>query len=160
MFGIEGLIQTEAITAVSADVQIGLADGHIHLDALKQKDSYTSGWTPTYVAAASLDAETTAEIDTTATLTVEITILFFGGLVDLSTGLTAKPAFLNTFTLSGGKTLSTTVAKTTTTGTCAQGIELQSVFDLSIVGFATSWLKATLYSVSVPIVDECYDWTS
>ncbi len=164
-FGIDGVIGTGAgsqIVAVSADVQIALADGNIHLDALNQRNSHTSGWTPTYIAAASLDAETAATVDTTATLNVEIAVLFFGGLINLSTGLTARPAFLNTFTPS--KDLSTTHMRGVTgknpQGLCPQGLEEKSVFDLTIDAYATRWFTGELYSYSQTIVDQCYNYTT
>jgi len=86
-------------------------------------------------------------------------INFFGGLLDLSTGLTAKPEFDNSFVLNAGETVSNTgITGYNATGACDQGLELKSDFVFAIDAFATQWYNVELYKVTVPILDKCYSW--
>ena len=109
-------------------------------------------------ADANINGQVTASINPSAILTVEIAAKAFGGLIDLSTGLTAKPGFDNTFTLTGGVDIDLGGVKNISNLNCSQGLEISSDFKFALDAFATQWYHATLYNVTVPLVDKCYSW--
>jgi hypothetical protein len=91
-------------------------------------------------------------------LKVEIALVVFGGLIDLSTGLTAKPSFDNSFVLTADEDVDLTGVTGTSGGACGEGLLLKSTFNFELDAFATEWYSTDLYSVSIPIVDECFSW--
>jgi hypothetical protein len=144
---------------ITTSAGIALADGNVHLDLLDESNTGTSGWKPTYTASAEVSGNATAQFNPTAALTVEISILFFGGLIDLSTGVTATPGFNNSFILSATEGVDLSgLQGLTSSGTCAEGLELQSNFTFAVEAFATEWWREEVYSVTVPLLDECYSW--
>lgn len=152
------ILASEAVTATS-EVTLSIQDGNVHVDLLDESNTGTSGWNPTYTASANISSQAVAEINPTAALTVEITINFFGGLLDLSTGLTAKPGFDNSFILTATEGVDLSgVQNLTTAGTCAEGLELASNFTFSVDAFVTEFYSTELYSVNLPILDKCFTW--
>ena len=75
------------------------------------------------------------------------------------TGITARPGFTNTFTLTGNEGISTggTIISAVA-GTCPNGLAIDSDFKFAVDAKATQWWSGEIYSVSVPIIDECYSW--
>lgn len=129
------------------------------MDLLAQDSTTTSGWTPTYSAYANISGEVEATLNPTAAVTVELAISFFGGLLDLSSGVTATPDFENEFLLSAAEGVDLTgVTNTTSSGTCAEGLYLSSNFTFGVDVFVTEFYSDEVYSVVVPILDECFSW--
>lgn len=158
-FAVDAEVSASEAVTITANAGIALADGNAHLDLLQESNTGTSGWTPTYTVSAEISGNATAEFNPTAALTVEISILFFGGLIDLSTGLTATPGFDNSFILTAAEGVDLSgVEDVTSSGTCAEGLELQSNFTFGIKAFATEWWSEEIYSVNVPLLDKCYSW--
>ncbi|KAH8679955.1 hypothetical protein BGZ60DRAFT_428250 [Tricladium varicosporioides] len=158
-FAVEADISASEAVKLTTGLGIALADGNVHLDLLTGGKTTTSGWVPTYSASADISGQAVASIDPYASLTVEIAINFFGGLVDLSSGITAKPGFQNDFVLSAAAGVDLTgVKNVTSTGTCAEGLLLSSNFTFAVDAFATQWYNTELYAVTVPIVEECFSW--
>ena len=137
---------------------VTIPDGNIHLDAINQDKTETSGWKPQYSASANISGVAVAEINPSASLTIELAVDFFGGLVDLSTGITAKPGLTNTFTLSAAEGGQVGSLMTAAAETCENGLAIESIFTFSIDAFATQWWSEELYSVKLPIVNECFSW--
>jgi hypothetical protein len=149
---------SEAVT-LTAGASVALADGNVHLDLVDEDSTSTSGWTPTYSVSANISGEVVAEINPTAGLTVEMSISFFSGLIDLSSGLTATPGFDNSFVVTAAEGLDLTgVTGLASDGTCSEGLELASNFTFAVDAFVGTLWSDTLYSVTVPIVDECFTW--
>lgn len=110
-------------------------------------------------ATADINGQVQAYFNPSASLTVEIAAKAFGGLIDLSTGLTAKPGFDNSFALSGGAGVDLGGLKNiTNTAGCTQGLQLNSNFTFGLDAFATQWYSATLYEVNLPLLNKCYSW--
>lgn len=152
-------VSASAEVTLTTELTAGLTDGNVHLDLLDSALTTTSGWAPTYSAKVNISGEAKAELNPAATLTVEIAINFFGGLLDLSTGLTAAPGFNNSLILTGAAGVDVAgVDNLTSNGTCNEGLELISEFVFSVKAFATQWFSTTLYSVDIPLLDECYSW--
>ena len=129
------------------------------MDLLDESNTGTTGWTPTYTASADISGNATAEFNPTAALTVEIAINFFGGLIDLSTGVTAKPGFDNSFILTASEGVNLSgVENLSAAGTCSEGLELQSNFTFAVEAFATEWWSEEVYAVTIPLLDKCYSW--
>ncbi|KAF4634840.1 hypothetical protein G7Y89_g3256 [Cudoniella acicularis] len=160
-FAVEADISASEAVTLTGAVGIAIADGSVHLDLLSSSGTTTSGWVPTYSASADISGEVLATLDPYATLTVEIAINFFSGLLDLSSGVTFKPGFENEFLLSAAEGVDLTgVNNITSSGTCSEGLLLESNFSFAIDAFATEWYSTELYSVTVPILDECFSWQS
>jgi len=88
-------------------------------------------------------------------------INFFGGLVDLSTGITANPGFENNFTLTAAEGLDLSrISNLDSNGVCGEGLALESDFTFTVGAFVTEWWSKEVYSVELPILDECYSWES
>jgi hypothetical protein len=152
------LADSEAVN-LTATTGVTLSDGNVHLDVLDSSLSSTSGWNPTYSASARVSGQAAASINPTASLTVELEINFFGGLLDLSSGITAKPGFENSFMITADEGVDLSgVMNVTADGTCVDGLELKIDFVFEVDAFVTQWWSGELYSVEVPIFDECYSW--
>jgi len=158
-FAIDADIYASEAVTLATEVELALTDGKVHLDLLDESNTSTSGWTPNYSASANISGQAKAELNPTTSLTVEIAISIFGGLIDLSTGLTAKPGFDNSFILTAAEGVDLVgVENLTRAGTCKEGLELSSNFTFSVDAFATEWYSTKLYSVEVPILNECFSW--
>lgn len=158
-FQVGAFVSASEAVDLTTTFGITLPDGNIHLDALNNDKTSTSGWKPLYSTTANISGVAVAQINPSASLTIELMIDFFGGLVDLSSGVTAKPGFTNTFTLSaseGGGASGPIGARAD--GTCSNGLAIESIFTFSVDAFATQWWSQEVYSVKVPIADECYSW--
>jgi hypothetical protein len=140
---------------------VGLADGNVHVDLLDESNTGTSGWVPTYSAHANISGVAEAQLNPTASLTVEIEISIFGGLIDLSTGITATPGFTNEFILTAAAGVDLTGYEDMTNATtCENGLAIDSEFVFGVKAFATEWYSTELYSVDVPILKSCFEYTT
>jgi len=160
-FAVSGNVSASEAVDISTDFSLKLADGKVHLDLLNEAKTSTSGWTPSYSTSAKISGNAAVTFDPTAALTVEMAINFFGGLVDLSTGVTATPGFENKFTLTATEGVDLSgVSNLNAQGVCAEGLAVDSKFTFNVEAFATKWWSKNVYSVVVPIADECFSWES
>lgn len=161
IFAIDAEVYTSAKTILTTEIQVGLPDGNVHVDLLDNSNTATSGWVPTYSASATISGVAEAQLNPTASLTVEIEISLFGGLIDLSTGLTASPGFTNDFILTSAAGVDLTGYEDLTNATtCENGLAIDSEFVFDVVAFATQWYSTTLYSVDLPILKSCFEFTT
>lgn len=161
IFAVDAEVYASAETTLTTEVQVGLADGNVHVDLLDESNTATSGWVPTYSASATISGVAEAQLNPAASLTVEIEISIFGGLVDLSTGLTATTGFTNDFVLTAAAGVDLTgYENLTNASTCENGLAIDSEFTFDLLAFATEWYSTTLYSVDVPILKECFEYTT
>jgi len=160
-FSVSADIAASEAVDLTATASISLADGNVHVDLLNEDLTTTSDWSPDYSVGGTVSGVAVASINPYAGLTVEIGINFFAGLIDLSSGLTASPGFTNVFTLTGGESIDLSgLTNLTSEGTCGNGLALQSDFTFNVLAFVTEWWSDTIYTVDVPIVNECYPWVS
>jgi hypothetical protein len=161
IFAVDAQVYASAKTTLTTEVQVGLADGNVHVDLLDKSNTATSGWVPTYSASATISGVAEAQLNPSASLTVEIEISIFGGLIDLSTGLTASPGFTNDFILTAAAGVDLSGYKDlTNAATCENGLAIDSDFVFDVVAFATEWYSTTLYSVDVPLLKSCFEYTT
>jgi hypothetical protein len=158
-FGVDCFIGASAEATVTTELTADIVDGYVHVDLLDESLTTTSGWTPTYSAKVNVSGEIEAQINPAVVLTVEIAINFFSGLLDLSTGLTGSAGFDNSLTLSGAAGVDLSgVENLSKNGTCNEGLLLKSDFVFDVVAFVTQFYSTTLYSVDIPLYDQCFSW--
>lgn len=172
-------VDTSAAVAVRAGAGIAIPAANVHLDFLDSGKNAATGWEPQYTSYANITESVEVGLNASASLTVQLTFKLLGGLVDLSSGLTATPEFVNKFTLdaaqsahasNGGAGVNLLDAEKVTPATTPGselavvnepkdcGVSLKSDFIFDLEGFATKWWKANLYHVEVPITDVCYNF--
>lgn len=159
-----------AAVGVTAGLSVNLPDGNVHLDLLDSSKSSATGWEPKYSSYANITEAADVRVDASADVTVELAIKLLGGLVDLSSGLTATPGFDNHFKLRGEQNLgaagnftSAPVASAEVPSDgliCAEknGVELATDFYFNLTAFATKFWSAELYHTRVPLWDLCYSF--
>ncbi|KAK7960736.1 hypothetical protein PG988_011950 [Apiospora saccharicola] len=159
-FGIGLDLATSAGVNVTAGAGISLPDGNVHLDLQDGASAATSGWQPQYTSFARISEKGEVQANVSASVTVQLALKFLGGLVDLSSGLTAEPAFHNRFVLDGaqGADMHTGLdpLSPTTAETCGNGVQLQSDFLFALSGFITKYWSSKIWDTAVPIADKCY----
>jgi hypothetical protein len=143
---------------VTATGGVSISDGNVHVDLLDEDNTSTSGWTPVYTASVNISEAGTVEADVSASVTVELIVEFLGGLLDLSSGLTATAGFNNAFALSADQSADLTdgLSLSTDDGTCNSGVSVASDFVFNVTAFVTSFYSVDIYSTDIPIVAECY----
>lgn len=149
---------TSAEVNVTAKGGVSIADGNVHVDLLDEDNTSTSGWTPVYTSSVDVSEGATVEADISATVEVEMVIEFLGGLVDLSTGLTATAGFDNTLTLSAAQTvdLDDGASVVSDASSCTSGVTAVSDFVFNLTAFVTSYYSVDLYDTSIELLNECY----
>ncbi|KAH7127528.1 hypothetical protein EDB81DRAFT_662736 [Dactylonectria macrodidyma] len=165
-FAIGVNVSAEAAVTLTADLGVKIEDGNFHIDFLNSKGSSATGWTPVFTANANISEKAVASVDPYVDVTVMLQFELFGGLLDLSGGVTAQPKFYNDFTLSASQEINGTVNGTDADGTvtqpdtgdCSQGLAVVSTFEFNVIAFVTQWWRQTVYTVTAPIADECYTW--
>ncbi|KAK8091747.1 hypothetical protein PG997_002108 [Apiospora hydei] len=159
-FGIGLDLATSAGVNVTAGAGISLPDGNVHLDLKGGASAATAGWQPQYTSFARISERGEVQANVSASVTVQLALKFLGGLVDLSSGLTAEPAFNNRFVLDGAQSADThdglDPLSPTTAETCGNGVQLQSDFLFALSGFITKYWSSQIWNTEVPIVDKCY----
>jgi hypothetical protein len=158
IFSVEAEVAASEAVTLTTGLGIEIADGNVHLDFLSSDGTTTSGWTPIYSASADISGNAQATLNPSAAVTVELAIKFFGGILDLSSGITATPGFENDFVLTADEGIDLSGVKNTTGGVCTEGLALSSNFTFAVEAFVTEFYSAELYSVVLPIVDECFSW--
>ncbi len=158
-FSVDAYVYAGANVTVTTGLTAGIINGNAHLDLLNSTANTHSGWAPTYSANINPTGEVAVNLNPAATLTVEIAIDLFGGLIDLSTGLTAAATSNNSLILTGaaGADLSG-IEGLNNKGTCDEGLALISNFIFNLKAIATEWYSTTLYSVDLPLLDKCFSW--
>ncbi|KAK0385618.1 hypothetical protein NLU13_6795 [Sarocladium strictum] len=165
-FGLWVNVEASAAVELYAGVDISLPAGNVHLDFLDGFKTTTSGWEPQYNTYANASQSADVSLDVGADLSVLLSFKLLGGLVDLSSGITASPGFENSFKLRGEqrasvngtlKAISAGVDVPANAVSCADtnGVEFVSDFLFSLKAYATKWWQKELYSVRVPVVDYC-----
>jgi hypothetical protein len=156
-FGIGVSLDAQAAVTVTADLSLGIPDGGVHFDFVDYNNTSASGWTPVYSATANVTEAAEVTVTPFITITTELMFNVLDGLLDLSAGITMQPSFPNDFTLTATQSTGGD-ASTAGDGTCADGLSILSTFDFSVNAFVTEFWAETLYSVEVPVADECYSW--
>ena len=178
-FAVGADLGASASASITADLGVAIPAGNVHLDFLDASKSSATGWEPKFTAVANITEKIAASIDPFAEVTVELQFQLLSGLLDLSGGITARPAFNNDFILTAtqpligggggegeGKNGSNTNVSTTVYHRprmvrprqiqCDQGLEIKSEFAFTVVGFVTQFFKRTLFETTVPIADKCF----
>ncbi|KAK1714570.1 hypothetical protein CaCOL14_007392 [Colletotrichum acutatum] len=131
-----------AAVGVTAGLSVSLPGGNVHLDLLHGEKSSASGWEPKYSSYANITESADVRVDASADVTVQLAFKLLGGLVDLSSGITATPGFDNVFKLRGEQNLGVS-------GTIGSGSSSSS----STIGggnFTSKPAELTQVSVDVP----------
>ncbi|KAF4978077.1 hypothetical protein FDECE_18270 [Fusarium decemcellulare] len=154
-------IDTSAAVSVTAGAGISIPAGNAHLDVLDSAKNSVTGWEPQYTSYANVSESVQVGLNASTSVTVQLAFKLLGGLIDLSSGLTATPGFINKFTLDAEQSASASNTEVITNAggvadVCDVTFKSDFVFDL--VGFATKWWSAELYHVELPITDVCYDF--
>lgn len=163
-FAVGASIDVDAATDVILDIGADIPDGTIFLDFVGDGTA-AEGWTPTYYVNLTLTEESTVAVTPSVSATVGLDLTILGGLLDLSGGLTPTVGFPTKATLdatqvvTGASGTNVTITQPDVNGTCSNGVEVVSEFDFTLDAFLTEFWSMTLYSVAVPIADECYTWT-
>lgn len=165
-FGLAVDVDATAAVGLYAGVDISMPAGNVHVDFLDGAKTGTSGWEPEYNSYANITQAADVRLDVGADVTVQLKFKLLGGLIDLSSGVTASPGFANTFKLRGEQDFNVNgTTKAISAGIeipqdaleCADtnGIEFVSDFVFKVSAFATKWFNRELYSVRLPLVDYC-----
>ena len=163
-------LTASAAVGVRTGLGVTLPDGNVHVDLLDGSRTRTSGWTPQYSSYANITEAADVRLGARADVTVQLAVKLLGGLVDLSSGITASPGFDNVFRLRGNQTAQISgTGKNVTTGVsvpadgkdaCAvnNGVEFKTDFIFELKAFATQWWSKKIYGVTVPLWDYCYSF--
>jgi hypothetical protein len=161
-FAIGAQIGASADLHITTQTEVSLQDGNVHVDLLDEANTGTSGWTPTTSASATLDVDATVELNPYVLLGVELAVNFLGGLLDLSSGISANATLANQLTAMAGVTAGTTTGVTVPSGSvngvCENGLEYKADFIFGITGFVTQFYSTQIYAVEVPIFDKCWSF--
>ncbi|KAK2766382.1 isoamyl alcohol [Colletotrichum kahawae] len=158
-FAIGVELEADAKATVTTDLGLSFPDAKLHLDLVNASATAATGWDPVWTAQANISEKAAVGVNPYVELGVQLAFTILGGAIDLSTGVTSHSKLVNDFTLSasqGAGTEGTGIGSDNTA--CAEGFAVKSDFFFSVVGFATQWWSQELYSVEVPVADECYTW--
>jgi hypothetical protein len=149
---------------ISADLTATLSEGYIHLDLLNSKNTITSGWKPVYTHQTNISVAVEAQVNPFVSLTTEIACSFLNGLLDLSSGITARPELLNVFDINATFDISNSANVTlpaATEDTCVNGMWYSSAFAFIVTAFVTQFYELELYRLDVPIYKSgCWSWAA
>lgn len=165
-FAVGAAVDVGAAADVTVALGAEIANGTVHLDLAGNK-TVAAGWTPTYFVNLTFAEEAAVQLTPFVSVTVELEFNILNGLLDLSAGLTPKLQFPLTATLDGTQAVDAAGASVSTSATvtdlsagqvCQNGLELVSDFEFVLDAFVTQFYKTELYSVTVPIANQCYTW--
>ncbi|KXJ89416.1 hypothetical protein Micbo1qcDRAFT_235234 [Microdochium bolleyi] len=154
-------VDADAKLSATTDLALAMPAANVHLDAVNGKNNQATGWTPKFTAQANITQKAQVGLNPWVELTLEMAVELFGGALDLSTGVTAKPKMTNQFDFNAGQTVGTGGVGQNNDGnprTCDTGLAIRSDFDFSLIAFVTQFWKSTVYSTHVPVANECYTW--
>ena len=158
-FFLAGDVGATADVGAVAGLGVSLPAANVHIDLLDGDNTAASGWTPDFTSYANISREADVTFSLGAGVTLELAIDVLGGLVDLSSGITATPALNNVFSLGGVQVDNDTAGRLPDAGVrCEHGVNLKSDFVFDVTGFATSWFRKSLFNTEVPIVEECLEF--
>lgn len=147
---------------ISADLTADLAVGHVQVTFPDSKNTVATGWTPKYTHQTNIPAKIDAQVNPYVELTAAIGVNFLGGLLDLSSGVRARPQLINDFSLNGKFDTSNTGNVTipaSTDDTCVNGLWYSSAFTFGVTAFVTQFYELELYRLDVPIYESgCWTW--
>ncbi|KAI3399309.1 hypothetical protein diail_7264 [Diaporthe ilicicola] len=159
---IGGEVTAKAGGAVTVDLTSATPNGSIHLDMVDWSQSTSYGWTTERQATYNATETARLTLKPFIDFTVEFACELFGGLLDLSTGVTAEPSFpfVTTATATATQYHNATggVAYPNSTEACANGLGEEIDFEFAIKAFATQFLKVTLYDYKVELFKGCLNW--
>ncbi|KAJ0161168.1 hypothetical protein CTA2_6661, partial [Colletotrichum tanaceti] len=159
-FAIGVEIEADTVASITTDLGLTFPDGKLHLDLVDSAATTATGWDPVWTAHANISERAAVGVNPFVELGVELAFEILGGAIDLSSGITTRSKLVNDFTLSASQSAGTDgvgIGQGNNTG-CREGLALKSDFIFTVVGFATQWWSRELYSVEVPVADECYTW--
>uniref|UniRef100_L2G6E5 Isoamyl alcohol n=1 Tax=Colletotrichum fructicola (strain Nara gc5) TaxID=1213859 RepID=L2G6E5_COLFN len=152
-------LEADAKATVTTDLGLSFPDAKLHLDLVNSSATAATGWDPVWTAQANISEKAAVGVNPYVELGVQLAFTILGGAIDLSTGVTSHSKLVNDFTLSASQGAGTEGTGIGTDNTaCAEGFAVKSDFFFSVIGFATQWWSQELYSVEVPVADECYTW--
>ncbi|KAL8369575.1 hypothetical protein RB595_000078 [Gaeumannomyces hyphopodioides] len=167
-FGVGVDLATSGAVGVKTQLGASMPAGNVHIDMKNNFKTTATGWNPKWKADAQISQKAEVQADVYASLKVQLAVKVLGGIIDLSSGLTAIPRVNNKFTLSGDQGLSSGGTLTQAGGAvtqpksgvqaCEQGVSLKSEFLFELDGHLTKYWSGKLYNVTVPIVDKCWNW--
>ncbi|KAI8227259.1 hypothetical protein K4K55_008079 [Colletotrichum sp. SAR 10_96] len=158
-FAIGVELEADAKATVTTDLGLSFPDAKLHLDLVNSSATAATGWDPVWTAQANISEKAAVGVNPYVELGVQLAFTILGGAIDLSTGVTSHSKLVNDFTLSASQGAGTEGTGIGTDNTaCAEGFAVKSDFFFSVIGFATQWWSQELYSVEVPVADECYTW--
>ncbi|KAJ5010608.1 hypothetical protein K4K57_006929 [Colletotrichum sp. SAR 10_99] len=158
-FAIGVELEADAKATVTTDLGLSFPDAKLHLDLVNSSATAATGWDPVWTAQANISEKAAVGVNPYVELGVQLAFTILGGAIDLSTGVTSHSKLVNDFTLSASQGAGTEGTGIGTENTaCAEGFAVKSDFFFSVIGFATQWWSQELYSVEVPVADECYTW--
>jgi hypothetical protein len=160
-FAIGVELAASAAVTLTTGITVGVEKGNIHLDLVNAAKTSASGWdNPSFTASANISEKAAIGVNPFIDVSVELSFDLLGGLLDLSSGIKAQPKFNNNFILTAQQDVDPSggVSQPIGDGTCLQGLEIKSDFVFSVIAFVTQFWSETLYSVTVPIADQCYTW--
>ncbi|KAF2707256.1 hypothetical protein K504DRAFT_458697 [Pleomassaria siparia CBS 279.74] len=139
-------------------------DGFMHLDLMDSSKTVTSGWKPVYTHQTNISATVEAQVNPYLSVTAEIGVRFLEGLLDLSSGIKAKPQLVNVFTANGQFNIANDASVTLPAPTekvCTNGMWYSSAFAFTVNAFVTQFYSLELYRVDIPIYKSgCWNWVS
>ncbi|KAI3536499.1 hypothetical protein CSPX01_10760 [Colletotrichum filicis] len=158
-FAIGVELEADAKASITTDLGLSFPDAKLHLDLVDAASSSATGWDPVWTARANISEKAAVGVNPYVDLGVELVFEILGGAIDLSSGVTSRSKLVNDFVLSASQGVNGTGVSVgqNTTG-CEEGLSVNSNFFFSVIGFATQWWSQELYSVEVPVADECYTW--
>ncbi|KAL3428160.1 hypothetical protein PVAG01_01669 [Phlyctema vagabunda] len=147
---------------ITSNLTATLNEGHIHLDMLDAKNTFSSGWQPVYTHQTNVSATVEAQVNPFVSLTAEIAANFLNGLLDLSSGITARPEFVNVFTIDGQFDTANSANVTFPAPTeekCVNGMWYSNAFAFIVTAFVTQFYELELYRLDVPLYESgCWSW--
>ncbi|KAH6974727.1 hypothetical protein EDB80DRAFT_595415 [Ilyonectria destructans] len=155
LFAIGLDIDVAAGVTVTGTVGAGLKNGRVHLDFLDTNKTSATPWKPVYNAKLDLSERACVKADTWIDVTFQLIVQVLG-VVDLTAGLTARPRFNNEFAFAASQTIDE--ANHPNDLVCAQGLSIKSDFSFGLFAFVTKLWSNAVYSVQIPIAEECYTW--
>ncbi|GJD00785.1 isoamyl alcohol oxidase/reductase/dehydrogenase [Colletotrichum higginsianum] len=158
-FAIGVELEADAVASITTDLGLTFPDAKLHLDLVDSAATAATGWDPVWTAHANISERAAIGVNPYVDLGVELVFEILGGAIDLSSGVTTRSKLVNDFTLSASQGIGTGGVGIGQDNTgCQEGFAVKSDFFFSVVGFATQWWSRELYSVEVPVADECYTW--
>lgn len=156
-----GAITTAGAGVIGTQFTSQMPNGSIHIDFVNWDDSYSAGWETDYNANFTLTEDVSLTVKPYIDFTVEFACKLFGGLIDLSTGVKAEPAFPFTTTATATQDFTNgTVSypNSTSSNTCSNGLKEDIDFKFDVIAFATEWVDVTLYEYNADIWSGCLNW--